>query len=216
MKRKKMRNTKTVLASILMIGIVAMAVGAGTLAYFSDVETSSGNTFTAGTLDLSLTENTPLPFNVTNTYPGDSGSGTVNLTNGGSLSGLLDVKVNNTVNTESSGSTEYEADGDSGELGANAEMAIWLDVDQSGSITSGDIGLNSSAATYDPTTGLQYDTMDNYNGDVWNDIRTMTSSDVDVFNVTWNVPTSTGNDIQGDSVSFDVYFQLRQSGAGGF
>ena len=37
---------------LLVIGFVLMATGAGTLAYFSDTETSSGNTLTAGTLDL--------------------------------------------------------------------------------------------------------------------------------------------------------------------
>lgn len=42
--------------SILAIGIAAAMLGAGTFAYFSDTETSSGNTFTAGTIDLTLTE----------------------------------------------------------------------------------------------------------------------------------------------------------------
>lgn len=40
------------LASLLSIGIFASIVGAGTYAYFSDTETSTGNTMTAGVLDL--------------------------------------------------------------------------------------------------------------------------------------------------------------------
>lgn len=40
------------LTSLLMIGVIAGMAGAGTWAYFSDTETSEGNTFTAGTLDL--------------------------------------------------------------------------------------------------------------------------------------------------------------------
>ena len=45
-------RAKKALISVMCIGLVAMTAGAGTLAYFSDVETSTGNTFTAGTLDL--------------------------------------------------------------------------------------------------------------------------------------------------------------------
>ena len=37
-----------------MVGIIAMAAGMGTIAYFSDAETSTGNTFTAGTIDLTV------------------------------------------------------------------------------------------------------------------------------------------------------------------
>ena len=45
---------RKVLASLLVIAVVAGLVGAGTWAYFSDTGTSSANTFTAGTLILKL------------------------------------------------------------------------------------------------------------------------------------------------------------------
>lgn len=45
---------KKQLMSIMVIGIAALFLGAGTFAYFSDTETSVGNTFTAGTIDISL------------------------------------------------------------------------------------------------------------------------------------------------------------------
>jgi len=38
----------------MLIGIVAMLAGAGTYAYFSDMGKSTGNTFTAGTMDLKI------------------------------------------------------------------------------------------------------------------------------------------------------------------
>ncbi|MDD5433725.1 MAG: TasA family protein [Candidatus Pacebacteria bacterium] len=45
---------KKIIISLAIIGIVgAIAVG-GTVAYFTDTETSTGNTFTAGTLDLKV------------------------------------------------------------------------------------------------------------------------------------------------------------------
>lgn len=50
---------KKVLISLAAIGIVAaIAVGA-TVAYFSDTETSTGNTFTAGTIDISVDGQNP-------------------------------------------------------------------------------------------------------------------------------------------------------------
>jgi len=41
-----------ILTSLLIMGLLASAVGWGTFAYFSDTETTTNNTFTAGTLEL--------------------------------------------------------------------------------------------------------------------------------------------------------------------
>jgi len=45
---------KNILISLSIIGIVAAIVIGGTVAYFSDTETSKGNTLTAGILDLKI------------------------------------------------------------------------------------------------------------------------------------------------------------------
>ncbi len=45
---------KRILISLSVIGLVAAIAIGGTIAYFSDTETSVGNTFTAGTIDISL------------------------------------------------------------------------------------------------------------------------------------------------------------------
>jgi predicted ribosomally synthesized peptide with SipW-like signal peptide len=42
------------LAAIFIVGLVATIAGAGIYAYFSDTESSTGNTFTAGTMDLKV------------------------------------------------------------------------------------------------------------------------------------------------------------------
>jgi len=47
---------KKQLMSIMAIGIAALFLGAGTFAYFSDTETSTGNTFTAGTLAMDIAD----------------------------------------------------------------------------------------------------------------------------------------------------------------
>lgn len=49
-------KTNLILASLAMVVLMVAAVGAGTLAYFSDTETSGNNTFTAGTIELAMGE----------------------------------------------------------------------------------------------------------------------------------------------------------------
>jgi len=50
---------RKVLASLLVIAVVAGLVGASTWAYFSDTETSTPNTFQAGTVNLRLNDGDP-------------------------------------------------------------------------------------------------------------------------------------------------------------
>jgi len=72
-----MRRTLT---AIVLIGIVVILAGAGTYANFSSTKTSTGNTFTAGTLDLKLIDWDELTWRdgvtatwtATNMEPGDS------------------------------------------------------------------------------------------------------------------------------------------------
>ena len=45
---------KKILISLCVIGAVAAIAIGGTIAYFSDTETSTGNTFTAGSIDLTV------------------------------------------------------------------------------------------------------------------------------------------------------------------
>jgi len=47
---------KSILVSLLTVGLLASVIGVGTYAYFSDTETSMGNTMTAGTLDLKVAQ----------------------------------------------------------------------------------------------------------------------------------------------------------------
>src|SRR3989344_5503039 len=56
---------KRIFVSILTIAIVAVVGFAVTRAFFSDTETSEGNTITAGTIDISVNENNPWSTPVT-------------------------------------------------------------------------------------------------------------------------------------------------------
>ena len=62
---------KKILISLAVVGVVSAIVIGGTVAYFSDTETSEGNTFTAGTIDLTITgESQILPFSLGDMKPG--------------------------------------------------------------------------------------------------------------------------------------------------
>jgi len=179
-----------ILALVLIIGLV----GAGTYAYFSDTESSVDNTLTAGTLDLNIEggDVAITTFDVSNVAPGDNGTASSTLLNSGSLAGELDIATSGIDNVPGVGG---EYGGGSGELGANAEIAIYLDIDQTGTRTAGDVGLQSNGTTYDPM------------------VAAMAASAQDDIIVLWDVPTDTGNDVQGDSVSFNITFTLEQAGA---
>jgi len=70
----------------LVISVACLGLIGGALAYFTDTETSEGNTFTAGTLTLLLDDN---PFNVTNMAPGDTNTAYLEIKNDGSLDMLF-------------------------------------------------------------------------------------------------------------------------------
>ncbi|MDI6631481.1 MAG: TasA family protein [Thermoanaerobacteraceae bacterium] len=80
---------RKILIALLGVLLVAALAGAGTFAYFSDTETSTGNTFAAGTIDLTLNQSAPAPINLTNMKPGDDVSATITVQNVGSLAGKL-------------------------------------------------------------------------------------------------------------------------------
>jgi spore coat-associated protein N len=194
---------------LVIIGLVS----AGTYAYFSDTESSTNNVLTAGTLDLNIDGGNVAvtTFTASAVAPGDSGSGSSTLANVGTMAGELDITTSAVTNTPGAGGTEYE--GGSGELGANAQIAMYIDVDQSGTWNAGDIGLQSNGAMYSFPTALNYDAINNYASETWNAVETMGISASDNIVVNWQVPAGAGNDIQGDSVRFDITFILEQAAA---
>ena len=190
--------------------MLVIMVSGGTWAYFSDTETSASNSLGAGTLDLTIDGGSIVitTFNETGLKPGDSGIGSSVLANIGSLDGTLDVGIGNLLNTAGIGGTEFEEG--SGDLGANTELAIYLDADQSGDWSASDIGLKYDGSSYTYPATLQYAPVDSYNYVAWYSVKTLTALSEDDIVFDWNIPTATGNDIQGDSVEFDVNFKLTQ------
>ncbi|MBU3967162.1 MAG: M73 family metallopeptidase [Euryarchaeota archaeon] len=97
---------KSALTAILTIAFVSSLLGAGTLAYFSDTETSSGNTLTAGTLDLKIKDGgliwrdgiATAEWTLSNMKPGDSTYGSIDFKNFGNLyANHMEITANYTI-----------------------------------------------------------------------------------------------------------------------
>lgn len=82
LKLKKINKISIALFLVLSLGIFNFNIGV-TSAYFSDTETSSGNTFSAGTLDISL--NNTDAYSSGLMYPNDATTTIISISNTGSL-----------------------------------------------------------------------------------------------------------------------------------
>lgn len=213
---------KKILGLAIAAMLIMFTVGFGTWSYFSDTETSNSNQIAAGTLDLNLNggnSNVNIQTGLTNKAPGDQDltGPYATLKNVGSLVGEFDIKFYLATNTESAGSTEYEADGSPGELGANTQIAPWIDLNEDGDFDVGsDIALKSDLTAV--TTALQWDTVNNFAvtnpSRTWNAvIANVTANQQFRIYLPWKVLTTAGNTIQGDSYTLSIDFILEQEAA---
>ncbi|KZN25720.1 hypothetical protein A4G99_04550 [Haladaptatus sp. R4] len=94
------RRTKIALALIVIAG--GILAGVGTWAFWSDTDSSTGNTVEAGTMDLAINgsaNGTTEDFNLINAQPGDQVNHTYALTNEGSTEAdHLEIGFNYTEN----------------------------------------------------------------------------------------------------------------------
>ena len=93
---------KKILMSLMAIALVVGLVGAGTMAHFSDTETSTDNTFTVGTLDIAL-GTTSWSAGFDNMAPGDTVTSTIPVNSTGSL------PLDYTITTSLSGNLTWGA-----------------------------------------------------------------------------------------------------------
>ena len=194
------------------LGIAAAAAGAGTYAAFSDTESSNNTQVSAGTLNLDLNSNTSTSMNVGDLAPGDSGYLATELSNTGSINGNLET-VNLEITAESDGTSsdfEENADDDGSELDDSLDVDILV---ESGT-WDGSVGANPGSE-YNANDGTTYasGTLMSVTGD--NTPGTAPSLNPEetkylVFNYTLPRDT-TGNEVQGDSVTFDISITLEQA-----
>lgn len=153
---------KIIKSSLVVLSVIAIAAGA-TGAYFSDSETSNGNSFTSGNLDLNVDggNTNVVKFNVSNLSVGQQGGAVYRLTNVGSIPGFLDLH-NITVTNQENGRLDAETDAgdttdDSGELQDLMSYSMFMDYDCHGNFSSGDYYIYGVFEASTPLGGIASD-----------------------------------------------------------
>jgi predicted ribosomally synthesized peptide with SipW-like signal peptide len=139
------RKLKRIVLAVLTIALVSVVAVGATVAKLSDTETSNDNTFTSGTLDLTVDGNNGIntvKWTVGPMKPGNQPKGTFQLANAGNLAGYLDLE-NIVVTSSENGIQEPEAEaGDvtdpEGELEDVLNLRLFHDVDCDGWIGAGE------------------------------------------------------------------------------
>lgn len=238
---------KKILMSLSVIAAAAAAVVGGTGAFFSDTETSTGNTFTAGAIDLKvdsqqrynnavcvngewalapgaqatnpqypvlgddcggawgLTDLGPTNkfFDFTDVKPGDNGSNSISLHvfNNDAWVCATVSNLSDLDNTLTEPEDPVDADNLlSGELKETMIVTIWKDTDGDNVQDGGESVLYTGPAQagtwalYDSITGTP-----------------LSGETTAWLGVKWDLPLGTGNEVQTDSLSADMSFQVVQS-----
>ncbi|MDW5549314.1 TasA family protein [Methanosarcina sp.] len=180
--------SKKTLLSVLIVGVIATVAGAGTWAAFSDTETSSGNTFTAGTLDLKLNGLDGITgFSIANVAPKDQGTaGTVTVKNDGTIPGDLVVSSANIVEDENGMNDAETADDTTPGVG--------------------DLGNAITISIYDGSTLLYRGSVAGLSGA---NLGSLAGAEEKTLTIDYEV-SDAGNEIQSDILAFDLVFTLNQ------
>lgn len=204
-----MRKRLVLSAVIALLLVAVMAIGvAGSGALYSDTETSDGNTYTAGTLDLAVDGNNgtnTVKFTVTN-YPPQSGPNlyVFKLDNLGSLPGFIDLHSISVVSAEN-GILEPETEaGDTDEPEGELEdvMKLHMFIDEApsngwfgGEDTTiyGNSWVSGVGADYDLNLA----------------IASLGTKYITTQFGWWSTPDD--NKAMGDSFTFNMTFQLAQT-----
>jgi len=208
---------KKILGLAIAAMLIMATVGFGTWSYFSDQESSDDNQITAGTLDMKI-NNADDPYTIltglTNKGPGDTGSNYAPLKNAGSLPGKFSLATGAVTNTGAVVGTGEFADG-VGNLGAESEIAPWIDVNANSTFDTGDLPLKSDQTVKAFGDGLQWDSWNDFASKTWDPVIASLAAhpgpdNIVNFYINWRIIGDVGNNIQGDSVKLSFTFYLDQ------
>jgi predicted ribosomally synthesized peptide with SipW-like signal peptide len=209
--KRKVRLSALIVLAVLMLSLL---IG-GLYGYFDDTETSTGNVFTAGTLNLvSVIDGDEVSGNVAVTEqgdglndnvtfgrvaPGDSGYITWTLTNDGTVDGLLTLVCTDNVFTEN-GSNEPELAVSGNNSGLNGDLDEYMTCQLS---CDGTYITNGGASGYVPFS------------EVAAALNSQSSLALDAglsteYLLEWQIATTVGNIIQSDTANIGVTFSLTQ------
>lgn len=218
-------NKRIVLALGMMVFVAALLISS-TGAFFSDSESSVGNVFTAGDIDLKIdstatyngnpvtnatwTQKDLVPqsdkfFNFNDVKPGDQGENTISV-HVTSNDAWVCAMVSNLTNDDN-GINEPESAVDSTDGTGNGELknsmiwTVWRDTNGDG---IKDVG-ESVLASGHPSEGVLalYDTTTG--------TGPLAGNTTGFIGVAWELPATVGNEVQTDSMTGDVSFYAVQS-----
>jgi len=208
-------SRRGVLGGLVTMGAASAAAGAGTVALFTDQETSANNTVQAGTLDLTVNgAGSNAVIDVSNVVPDGSGTDSTTLRNAGTLPGYLTFGIEgfrtpeNGVNEPESGADD-EADpfgqnsggSHTGELAQNLELRVKLVVNGTDQYLIGHEPVNGDDGyVLASTISLGSYDLGNLQLSAGQSVEFVT--DYRVYNA--------GNEIQSDSVEIEAAFALTQ------
>lgn len=198
---------KRVVTSLLVVLAVALATFAATSAYFSSNSSTTGSKFVVGTLDLAVggTGGSSVePFLIDNIGETSvtSGSKTWVVTNKGTLTGRLYFKLVNVSNTENGCNTpELAVDAScdnpgtgQGELGKQIAIKVYLNDLMVAESDLDEVNKNKITAAWSNLTPVM-----------------LKAGETARVKLEWLMANeSYGNEIQSDSLGFDVDFSLVQ------
>lgn len=205
---------KRILISLMTMAVVGALIGGGIYAYFSDVETSTGNTFTAGTLDLQVDSENPWTstgVTVSNMEPGVAAT-PVDLTceNVGTLTGDLYIRitgVNDTGGTETYACGAPISGNVTSEPECAAEIVIGNRVDDISTQITFSCEVNGS-----PVAGLDGVLLSALPG-TWILIQgDLAGSGSITLSIGGTLDANAANEYQGDESTFTIELYLAQDG----
>lgn len=197
------RRRVTASILVLLLAVASLAVGLSG-AIFTDSQSVGGNTFTTGTIDISASPSSAI-LTASNMAPGDRSTGSVTVTNNGSLE-LRYAVQRSATNTDSKalrdvlrlriglrvgGSCDfpyYNADGTTTTLSDDTQLYEGLGFPASATNTVGDT------------------TQGNQTGD-----RTLSASASEVLCMSVGLPTSAGNSVQNATTTATFDFVAEQT-----
>ena len=209
---------KKILMSVMVIGIVVAMLGAGTLAWFSDIETATGNTFQAGDLNLIVGDNDPTTaqLSVHDIKPGDSGDADWVLknfepTSWELLDGELTIEMGWASDLEN-WLAEPELPGDTvekGELGENLDLLVYIDedLDDTYTVTADTLVYQGKARDICPTWKMPHLCNE---GTEYLTGYSMPANAEESLRIEWSVDSGVGNNIMNDNFVFLFKFTLDQ------
>jgi predicted ribosomally synthesized peptide with SipW-like signal peptide len=199
--------------TLMVLGVLMLALLIGGLyGYFDDTETSTGNVFTAGTLNLvseidgvgysDISEgldgiNDNITFGMV--APGESGSITWTLTNDGTVDGELTLVCTDNVFGEN-GSNEPELAVFGNDSGGNGDLDEYMTCQLS---CEGTYITNGGISGYVPFSDLAAALNSQANVALGAGLDT-------VYLLEWQIDSSVGNIIQSDTANIGITFTLTQ------